>query len=82
MAVELRESRHSGVRLHNLCHTFASHAVPGGVPLPIVSFLLGHKRLSMTLQSAHVGDRETAATAESIGAAIAKLLDETRSDEE
>ena len=62
------------VRLHNLRHTFASHAVLQGVPLPVVSRLLGHKRPSMTLRYAHVGDRESEAAAERIGAAIARAL--------
>ena len=63
------------VRLHDLRHSFASHAVLEGIPLPVVSRLLGHKRPSMTLRYAHVGDRETEAAAERIGAAIARLLD-------
>ncbi len=63
------------VRLHDLRHTFASHAVLQGIPLPVVSRLLGHKRPSMTLRYAHVGDRETEAAAERIGAAIARALD-------
>ena len=46
-----------------------------GVPLPVVSRLLGHKCPSMTLRYAHVGDRETEAAAERIGAAIARALD-------
>ena len=62
------------VRLHDLRHTFASHAVLQGVPLPVVSRLLGHKRPSMTLRYAHVGDRETEAAAERIGAAIARAM--------
>ena len=49
------------VRLHDLRHSFASHAVLQGIPLPVVSRLLGHKRPSMTLRYAHVGDRETEA---------------------
>ncbi len=63
------------VRLHDLRHTVASHAVLQGVPLPVVSRLLGHKQASMTLRYAHVGDRETEAAAERIGAAIAEALD-------
>ena len=63
------------VRLHDLRHTFASHAVLHGIPLPVVSRLLGHKRPSMTLRYAHVGDRETEAAAERIGGAIARALD-------
>ena len=63
------------VRLHDLRHSFASHAVLQGVPLPVVSRLLGHKRPSMTLRYAHVGDREIETAAERIGAAIAEALD-------
>ena len=63
------------VRIHDLRHTFASHAVLQGIPLPVVSRLLGHKCPSMTLRYAHVGDRETEAAAERIGVAIARALD-------
>ncbi|MDE0390045.1 MAG: site-specific integrase [Rhodospirillales bacterium] len=63
------------VRIHDLRHTFASHAVLRGIPLPVVSRLLGHKRPSMTMRYAHVGDRETEAAAERIGAAIELALD-------
>ena len=62
------------VRLHDLRHTFASHAVLQGIPLPVVSCLLGHKQPSMTLRYAHVSDHETEAAAERIGVAIAKAL--------
>ena len=62
------------VRLHDLRHTFASHAVLRGIPLPVVSRLLGHKRPSMTLRYAHVGNREIEAAAERIGVAIARVL--------
>ena len=70
-----RDAGIEDVRLHDLRHTFASHAVLQGIPLPVVSRLLGHKRPSMTLRYAHVGDRETEAAAERIGAAIEHALD-------
>ena len=70
-----REAGIEDVRLHDLRHTFASHAVLQGVPLPVVSRLLGHKQPSMTLRYAHVSDRETEAAAERIGAAIERALD-------
>ena len=69
-----REAGIEDVRLHDLRHTVASHAVLQGVPLPVVSRMLGHKRPSMTMRYAHVGDRETEAAAERIGAAIAREL--------
>lgn len=69
-----RQAGIEDVRLHDLRHTFASHAVLRGIPLPVVSRMLGHKRPTMTLRYAHVGDRETEAAAERIGAAIALVL--------
>ena len=69
-----KEAGIEDVRLHDLRHTFASHAVLQGIPLPVVSRLLGHKNPGMTLRYAHVGDRETEAAAERIGTAIARAL--------
>jgi len=61
-------------RLHDLRHTFASHAVMAGVPIPVVSRLLGHAQVRMTLRYAHISDRETEAAAERIGSAISATL--------
>ncbi len=61
------------VRLHDLRHTHASQAVMKGVPLPVVSKLLGHRHASMTLRYAHVADREVEAAAERVGQAIARM---------
>ena len=65
----------SGVRLHDLRHTYASQAVMKGVPLPVVARLLGHSQVRMTMRYAHVGDREVIAAAERIGEAISLALD-------
>ena len=62
-------------RLHDLRHTFASHAVMQGTPLPVVARLLGHSGTTMTLRYAHTGDRETEVAAERIGEMISGLLD-------
>ena len=72
-----RQAGIEDVRLHDLRHTFASHAVMKRVPLPVVSRLLGHAGTRMTLRYAHVSDRETEAAAERIGSAIAALLAES-----
>ena len=64
------------VRLHDLRHTFASHAVMQSVPLPVVARLLGHSQARMTLRYAHVCDRAAEAAAERIGGAIAALMTE------
>ena len=69
-----REARIEGVRLHDLRHTFASHAVMQRVPLPVLSRLLGHSRDRMALRYAHVCDTEAAEAADRIGSAIADLL--------
>ena len=54
------------VRIHDLRHTFASHAALMNETLPMISKMLGHKRLSMTLRYTHVSQQETTAAAERI----------------
>lgn len=39
---------------HTLRHTFASHLVAAGVPLPAVQQLLGHATIAMTMRYAHL----------------------------
>ena len=69
-----REAGIEDVRLHDLRHTHASHAVMNGVPVPVVARLLGHSDVRTTLRYAHLGDREIEQAAERIGQAIAALL--------
>ena len=70
-----REAGIEDVRLHDLRHTHASHAVMSGVPVPVVSRMLGHSNVRMTLRYAHLGDREIAEAAERVGHAIAAIIE-------
>ena len=72
-----KEAGIEDVRLHDLRHTHASHAVMNGVPVPVVSRLLGHSNVRMTLRYAHLGDREVERAAERVGKAIADIMDGT-----
>ena len=45
-----------------------------GVPVPLVSRLLGHNNVRMTLRYAHLADRDVEAAAERIGADMARIL--------
>ena len=69
-----READIEDVRLHDLRHTVASHAAMNGVPLPVVSQLLGHSDTRTTLRYAHLGDREIEAAAERVGESIAAIM--------
>ena len=46
-----------------------------GVPIPVVSRLLGHSNVRMTLRYAHLGDREVEQAAERVGQAIGAIMD-------
>ena len=70
-----REAGIEDVRLHDLRHTMASHAVMNGVPVPVVSRLLGHSNVRMTLRYAHIADRDIEAKAERIGHAIGSIME-------
>ncbi len=69
-----REIGIEDVRLHDLRHSYASQCLMAGIPLPVVSKLLGHSDCAMTLRYTHAADKDVEAAAERIGARIAKLL--------
>ncbi len=69
-----REAGIEDVRLHDLRHTVATHAVMNGVPVPVVSRMLGHSNVRMTLRYAHVRDRDIEEAAERIGQAVARAM--------
>ena len=77
LALWYRVRRNAGIedcRLHDLRHTHASQAAMNGVPLPIISRLLGHSNARMTMRYAHLGDREIQSAAERIGEAMALTM--------
>ena len=45
-----------------------------GVPVPVVSRMLGHSNVRMTLRYAHLADRDIEAAAERVGHEIAELM--------
>jgi integrase len=57
-------------RLHDLRHTFASHAAMGRESLPMIGKLLGHRCIQSTARYAHLDDAHLLGAAETIGAAI------------
>ena len=69
-----REAGIEDVRIHDLRHTMASHAVMNGVPVPVVSRMLGHSNVQMTMRYAHLADRDIEAAAERTGQAMAQLI--------
>ena len=64
-----------GVRVHDLLHTFASHAAMNKETLPMIGRLLGHIYLGSTARYAHHDDEQVLETAEQIGAAIERMMD-------
>ena len=69
-----REAGIEDVRLHDLRHTHASQAVMSGIPVPVVSRLLGHSNVRMTMRYAHLGEREIEEAAERVGKYLADLM--------
>ena len=64
----------SGVRLHDLRHTFASHAAMNNEALPMIGKLLGHRQIQSTSRYAHLDDGHIFDAAEMVGAAVARMM--------
>ena len=62
------------LRLHDLRHTYASHAVMSGENLPLVGRLLGHRRHRTTAGYAHLTDEHLVEAAEKVGSIIAVAM--------
>lgn len=72
---EFRE-RHGLVilRLHDLRHTFASHAASLSETLPVIGQLLGHTTIQSTARYAHLDDMVLIEAAQSVGDAVEDLI--------
>ena len=69
------EAKLGKVRLHDLRHTAASHAVMSGESLPLVGKLLGHKRHETTASYSHLADAHLVEAAEKVGGLVARAME-------
>jgi|SRR5579862_642032 len=63
-----------GVRMHDLRHSFASVGAAGGLSLPIIGALLGHKNPTTTARYAHLAADPLRAANDAVGARIAEAM--------
>lgn len=63
-----------GLRLHDLRHSFASAAIAGGMSLPMIGALLGHRDVKTTARYAHLADDPIRAAAEQVGNRISNAM--------
>ncbi|MEO1044105.1 MAG: tyrosine-type recombinase/integrase [Pseudomonadota bacterium] len=63
-----------GVRIHDLRHTFASHAAVKRETLPMIGRLLGHANVQTTARYAHLDDGYLLESAQVIGSKVESLL--------
>ncbi|MET4241833.1 site-specific integrase [Bradyrhizobium barranii] len=64
----------SGVRIHDLRHSFASVGIGDQMGLPVIGTLLGHADPSTTQRYAHLADEAARRAVEAIGGKIAAAL--------
>lgn len=62
-----------GVRIHDLRHTFASHAINRGEPLEVISKLLGHSQLQTTQRYAHLQHDRLRDAANAVASSVAPV---------
>jgi integrase len=63
-----------GVRIHDLRHTHASFGAAGGLGLPVIGKLLGHKQVATTARYAHLDIDPQRRASEYIGGQLAAAL--------
>jgi integrase len=65
-----KSAKISGLRAHDLRHSFASQLVNQGASLPLIGALLGHTQAQTTARYAHLFDDPQRAAVERVGAVI------------
>ena len=75
----LDEAQLHGVRLHDLRHSFASHAAARSETLPMIGKLLGHRHVTTTARYAHLDDGPVIEAGQRIGDLIEEMMGESRS---
>jgi integrase len=60
----------TGLRIHDLRHSFASQLVSGGASLPLIGSLLGHSTPATTHRYSHLFDEPQRAAVERVGAIV------------
>ena len=68
----------SGVRIHDLRHSYASVGAVSGFSLPIIGALLGHKHAMTTARYAHLSADPLRAANEAVGGRIASAMADSR----
>lgn len=71
-----KHAKLAGVRIHDLRHTHASFGAAGGLGLPVIGKLLGHKQIATTARYAHLDIDPLRRASEHIGGRIANALGE------
>ena len=61
-------------QIHDLRHTFASHGVMGGMSLPLLGRVLGHRSSATTARYAHFAADPVRQAAEAVAGPLADLL--------
>lgn len=69
------------VRIHDLRHSFASIGAVGGLSMPILGALLGHKNTSTTERYAHLSADPLRAANDAVGAVIAEAMARKKEDQ-
>jgi integrase len=64
----------TGVRIHDLRHTYASNAVSSGMPIQMVGRLLGHTQIQTTMRYAHLADDPVKQAAEENAERLSALV--------